>query len=411
MSFKLLYLFVSFICISSTVLAQETHSLRLKTQLSPFLSKAYFSFNFGGIYYPYSDNHLNEGFVSSGTQTNAFSARFLLGYKINDNLAMQFGVMRPASWFSFKDIEYKGQESSVWVNAWTLSLKQNLNILKKTDVFVELGLANFSRIGIYNNDTAIYDSAHYMSSVLGSGIQYQLSGKWDLMLLTTYLPESKQNNQPYTIQTTLGAVYNLQQVSKNTAEKYSSNDSYFFPKQFIHFGYGSGDLGFFANRLFSAKAKIGNSENVGLPIFWHGDVTANSVFSLTYQRTAFRTKRYFSLDWGTSFTFFNTPKKSPVYALAIFPVLRFYLWRTRGLDFYTNYSLIGPTYISKSTIDGIKTGTEFTYQDFMGIGAFFGASKQYNFDIKIMHYSNGNIFTHNAGVAIPLVLSFGYALP
>ena len=81
------------------------------------------------------------------------------------------------------------------------------------------------------------------------------------------------------------------------------------------------------------------------------------------------------------------------------------------MDFYTNYSVIVPTYISKSTIDGIKTGTEFTYQDFIGIWAFFGSSKQYNLDVKIMHYSNGNIFTQNAGVAIPLVFSFGYTLP
>ncbi|MAW16793.1 MAG: acyloxyacyl hydrolase [Flavobacteriaceae bacterium] len=408
---KSLFLFLGFIIVSQTITAQEENNRRLRSQLSPFLSKSYFSFNFGGIYYPYSNENLKEGYTSSGTKMNAFSGRLLLGYKLSNNTALQFGVIRPASWFSFKDIEYKGQESSVWVNAWTISLKQNINVFKKTDFFIELGVANNSRVGIYNNDTPIYESVRYISSVLGTGIQYRLNEKWDLMLMTTYLPESISNNQPYTLQSTFGAKYNLKQVPKNLAEKYLSDKSYFFPKQFVNIGYGSGNLGFFTNRFFSAKAKAGNYESLGIPIFWHGDLEAKSVFSLTYQRTAFRTKRYFSLDWGASFTFFNTPKKSSLYALSIFPVLRFYLFRTKGVDFYTNYSVIGPTYISKSTIDGIKTGTEFTYQDFMGVGAFFGSSKQYNLDVKIMHYSNGNIFTQNAGVAIPLVFSFGYTLP
>jgi hypothetical protein len=30
--------------------------------------------------------------------------------------------------------------------------------------------------------------------------------------------------------------------------------------------------------------------------------------------------------------------------------------------------------------------------------------------VKINHYSNGNIFTQNAGVKIPLTFSVGYAL-
>ena len=408
---KFWFYFLVFIIASHTITAQEAYNIRLKSELSPFLSKSYFSFNFGGIYYPYSNENLKEGYTSSGTKMNAFSGRLLLGYKLSNNTALQFGVIRPASWFSFKDIEYKGQESSVWLNAWTISLKQNINVFKKTDFFIELGVANNSRVGIYNNDTPIYESVRYISSVLGTGIQYRLNEKWDLMLMTTYLPESISNNQPYTFQSTFGAKYNLKQVPKNLAEKYLSDKSYFFPKQFVNIGYGSGNLGFFTNRFFSAKAKAGNYESLGIPIFWHGDVLAKSVFSLTYQRTAFRTKQYFSLDWGVSFIFFDTARKSSLYALSIFPVLRFYLFRTKGMDFYTNYSVIGPTYISKSTIDGIKTGTEFTYQDFMGIGAFFGSSKQYNLDVKIMHYSNGNIFTQNAGVAIPLVFSFGYTLP
>jgi hypothetical protein len=406
---KILPLIIFFSLCHDLTFGQEPHDARLKTQYSSFLSKAFFNFNFGGIYYPFSDENLVDGYRSTGTKMNAFSARLLLGYHLNSSLDIQFGTMRPASWFKFKDIQYKGQESSVWVNLWSLSLKQKAKIAPKTAVFFEAGVGNFTRVGIYDytDRSPIYESAHYMTGVFGAGIQRSLSPKWDLLISATYLPASEKENQPFTFQSTIGALYNLQKIPEADAQKYSSDASYFFPEHTIQLGFGTGELGFFTNRFFSAQAKVGNFESLGIPIFWHGDVTAKSVFSATYQRTAFRTKRFFSLDWGTSVTYFKTYAGSPVWAVSVFPNIRFYLLRTKGMDLYTNYSVIGPTYISASTIDGIKTGTSFTYQDFMGFGVFFGSSRQYNFDVKIMHYSNGNIFTENAGVAIPLLFSIG----
>ena len=76
---------------------------------------------------------------------------------------------------------------------------------------------------------------------------------------------------------------------------------------------------------------------------------------------------------------------------------------------YFVYSLAGPTYISKVVLDGLDTGRHFTFQDFMGIGWFAGANRNLNFGIKINHFSNGNIFTQNAGVKIPLTFSVGSA--
>ena len=37
-------------------------------------------------------------------------------------------------------------------------------------------------------------------------------------------------------------------------------------------------------------------------------------------------------------------------------------------DIYFNYSLAGPTFISKTTIDTNETGKQFTFRDFMGVG-------------------------------------------
>ena len=77
---------------------------------------------------------------------------------------------------------------------------------------------------------------------------------------------------------------------------------------------------------------------------------------------------------------------------------------------YLNYSIIGPTYLTKKNIDNLPTGPKLTYQDFMGIGAFFGKHRKYNFELRIMHYSNGNISPQNDGVAIPVMLTFGKTL-
>jgi hypothetical protein len=82
--------------------------------------------------------------------------------------------------------------------------------------------------------------------------------------------------------------------------------------------------------------------------------------------------------------------------------------RTRPADFYLSYSLAGPTYISRVELDGLDTGHRFTFQDFIGTGMFLGRRRSVTIGLKINHYSNGNIFTENAGVKIPLTLALGY---
>jgi len=79
------------------------------------------------------------------------------------------------------------------------------------------------------------------------------------------------------------------------------------------------------------------------------------------------------------------------------------------VDAYFYYSVAGPSYISKAIIDGVETGEHFTFQDTMGAGIFFGEKRNMNAELKIGHYSNGNIFPLNGAVKIPLSLNLGYA--
>ena len=115
-----------FICLN--LISQENSPP--KTQPTNFLSKSYYSINFGGIFYPFSNNNLIDGYATETFSRNYFSGRMLLGYKIQPNLAVQFGTLRPAAWFKYDNVNNIGYYRSVWINAWSLSLKKNISLNK-----------------------------------------------------------------------------------------------------------------------------------------------------------------------------------------------------------------------------------------------------------------------------------------
>ncbi len=391
------------ICLNN--FSQEVENL--KTQPNAFLSNFYFSVNFGGIFYPFSNDNLPEGYATDTFSRNFFSGRLLLGYEIKKNLALQFGTIRPAAWFQYDNVNNIGYKRSVWINAWSLSLKQSINISEKLSAFAELGAANVTRVGFEINDETIYPDAHFGSILYGFGLNYKYNEKWRFSLNGTFIPESKTHNQPSISQVSAGFEYHLQKISKEKAIE-NANNGYFFPENILQLSYGTSELGFGVNRFFGMSLHVGNFESFGIPVFWVGDVKAKNTYSITYQRLAFRTRKNFSLDWGVSVTAFQTELTSnPIFAFSIFPTLRFYLLRKEKYDMYANYSVIGPTYLTKANIDNLKSGPRITFQDKMGFGFFFGEKRKYNIEFRIMHYSNGNNFTENSGVAVPVQFTLG----
>lgn len=379
-----------------------------KSQPNPFLSKFYYAINFGAIFYPFSNDNLIDGYQTDTFSKNYFSGKLGFGYKIKEDLALQFGVIRPASWFKYNNVNNIGYERSVWINAWYLSLKKNIGLTEKLSFFGELGAANVTRIGFEINDKVIYEDAHFGSLFYGFGFNYKLSNKWRLALNGTFIPKSTKNNQPAISQTTFGFEYHVQKLDNTVALEYENDEKYFFPNNLLQVSYGNSAIGFGVNKFFSMNLKIGDFESFGLPVFWLGEVKAAQAFSITYQKLIYRSQKVFSLDWGVSATYFKTEATNQdVFAFSIFPTMRFYLLRKKNFDMYTNYSLIGPTILTVGNIDNLKTGPKTTFQDTMGLGFFFGKERKYNFEMRIMHYSNGNIFTENSGVAIPLQFTFG----
>jgi hypothetical protein len=249
-----------------------------KTKFTNFLSKSYYSINLGGIFYPFSNENLIDGYATNTFSRNWFSGRLLLGHKISDDFSVQFGTMRPAAWFKYDNVNNIGYDRSVWINAWSLSLKKDFQLSEKTSLYVESGIANVTRFGFSIDDKVIYEDAHFASLLYGFGIQHWLSDKWRLSLNGTFLPKSTKNNQPSISQASVGFEYHLQQVDDKTADEYAKN-GYFFPKNIFQISYGTGALGFGVNRFFGMSLKVGNFESFGIPIFWVGEVKANHAFS------------------------------------------------------------------------------------------------------------------------------------
>jgi hypothetical protein len=146
-----------------------------------------------------------------------------------------------------------------------------------------------------------------------------------------------------------------------------------------------------------------------VPIFWAGNVHVTHGFSANFQHNAFHAMRVFSLDWGTGVATWKSRSNGERFVTAsVYPVFRFTTIRTKALDVYFDYSLAGPTYISRRQIDSEELGRHFTFQDFIALGMLAGKQKNFDAEIRISHFSNGNLFPRNAGVTIPLSLSIGY---
>lgn len=399
-------LFYCFLLLCLNIYSQEKEIP--KTQPSPFLANFYYSLNFGGIFYPFSNDNLIEGYKTDSFSRNYFSGKLGFGYKFTDNLALQFGTIRPAAWFQYDNVNNIGAKRSVWINAWYLTLKKNIKLNKKLSLFAEAGAANLTRVGFSINDKIIYPDAHFGTLIYGFGFNYKLNERWRLNLNSTFIPERPSENQPSISQVTFGFDYHIQKLPEALAESYEKDTRYFFPKNILQVSYGNSGIGFGVNRFFGMSLKVGNFESFGIPVFWVGAVKAAQSFSITYQRLGFRSQKLFSLDWGVSATYFTTEATNQkVFAFSIFPTMRFYILRKKRFDMYTNYSIIGPTYLTKANIDNLKTGPKTTFQDTMGLGIFFGKKRTYNAELRIMHYSNGNIFTENSGVAVPIQFTFG----
>jgi hypothetical protein len=94
-----------------------------------------------------------------------------------------------------------------------------------------------------------------------------------------------------------------------------------------------------------------------------------------------------------------------IYSLA--PVIH-YAFKQRGILFPYLELSIGIAYLNQTRMEKRNLGIHFSFQDRLGIGAFFGAAQRLFMGIHAVHYSNAHLSSHNSGLTVPLEFDIGY---
>jgi opacity protein-like surface antigen len=390
------------VCLATCASAQEPEPppQDTRTQYPVFLANSYFTVDVGRIGYVFSGDQLEPGFRAESVDVPRLAVRVdLFGHRFTKNWSAQVTYMRPARFVAYHNVNGDGETQQVTTAYAGLTLVWDVALNQRVSAYGEGGLGITSRSGFDINKVTVLQSAHYAAGLVGAGLAYHATPNIDVVLGATYSPGRKSFNQPSTRLFTTGIRYHMRPLPDSKVEA-NRQAGYAFPENIARLGYTTNLLTYGVNNFFSQT----------IPIFWGGNVETRRGFTLDYQRNVFHTEKRFAFDLGASASYWKSNGNKEIFrTLSFYPLFRFFLVRTQPADLYFAYSLAGPSYVSATLIDGRDTGERFTFQDFMGVGGFFGKSRRMNAELGIKHYSNGNIFTRNASIKIPLTLTLGWA--
>lgn len=372
-----------------------------RAQYSGALKNSFFGVNIGYINYPFSARQLLPGNTVGSVKVPHTAVRIVLfGHQFNENLSAQVTYMRPVKWVEYHNVNSSGQTRTVWMNVAGLTVAGRLPLAKKLSLSGEAGLGLIMRKGFEFDNQPVVEDASYSTGLFGGSLQYNVNKKWDIQFSTSWSPANNKVKQPHTIFYGAGFNYYMRELPAEKVETVKAA-GYHFPRQMFFAGYATNALGYGANKAVSQGP---------VPIFWGGEVRVKSGLLLNYQRNIFHSRKVFALDWGIGAAVWKTSRDNAnLFTLSAYPVFRFTTIRSKNTDIYLEYSVAGPTFISKADVDNRETGKKFTFQDVMGLGVFTGKNKNFNASIRIAHYSNGNLFPRNDGFMIPLTFNLGYA--
>jgi hypothetical protein len=382
---------------ASTASGQNPETEDTRTQFPALLANSYFSVNVGAIDYAFSEAQLQPGFHAASIVVPHVAARVaLFGHEFTRYLSVQGTYMRPVRYVAYHDVNGDQSTHHVWMHFGGVTVKVRAPVANRVSVFGEGGLGITSRSGFEIGPAPVVRDTHYAAPLAGGGVEYHLSSAWDLTAGVLYSPGRSRDAQPRTIFTSGGFRYTMRPLPQGRVDANRSSGA-IFPVNVVQVELSTG-YGYGVNRFVSRQ----------LPVFWFGNVNVDRGVAAHYTRNVFHSRHLFALDVGTSVSGWRSQgERNRFYTLSIYPLLRFTFLRTSRADLYAVYSLAGPTYISQVLIDGRDTGNHFTFQDFMGAGVFVGQKRNVTLGIKINHYSNGNIFTENAGLKIPITATAG----
>jgi hypothetical protein len=363
------------------------------------LKKAYFGFSIGHINYNFTPQHLEQPFSVEAIEVPHTAVRFIIyGYKFGKYFSGQMSYLRPVTFARYRNVDGEDRFHNVWMSVGGLTLTGDFPVSKKLSVAGEAGLAVVTRKGFQVNNQVAMKNASYASFMLGGSLRYRVNQKWQLILGTVMSPAHAKEKQPSTLYHSLGFNYNLVPLSQEKIER-NQKLGHHFPRQFAYIGFSTNALGYGVNNFLSEGT---------IPVFWGGEAHVRRGFTLNYQRNIFHSKKVFSFDWGASLGGWKSNDlEQDFYTFSLSPILRFTVLRSKAVDLGIEYSVAGPTFISRPVIDNKLTGSKFTFYDFMGVNAFAGKKKKLYTSLRIAHFSNGNMLPDNEGVKVPLTLNVG----
>ncbi len=370
---------------------QGTSSQDNPGRTSRLLSNSYVGLQAGYLGYAFSRAQVQPGFQAQSVQIPHLGARvFVFGHEFNKYLSVQFSEMRPVEWVRYHSVNGDQGSYSVWMNVAGLTAKGRLPLTKKWAVFGEGGLGIATRKGFAIGNAWVVNNVNYATVLFGGGVEYRINDHWTLLSGVTAAPGDAAEQQPRTVFFSGGANYTLRHVPSKPAGAVSEEGP-IWPKNVIEVGYITNAAGYGVNNLVANR------------VFFPGTVQVASGFSVNYQRNVFHLRRFFALDWGADVSTWESRKNHErFYTVALYPALRVPVVRRNPIELYFAYSLAGPALMTRTVIDGQQTGRVFTFQDFMSVGAYLGRKRRVTAELRIAHYSNGNLFPQNPGVTIPL---------
>jgi hypothetical protein len=366
------------------------------------LENGYLGVSLGMIDTAFTASQLQPGFRAGTIAAPRAGFQIaLFGKQFNRYFAAEMNYTRPVRWASFEHINRTDESHSAWVVLGEFKLRARLPITPHIALYGDAGVGVTSRHGAETDAGAtLVTSEHYPALLLGGGVEYSVNERWRLVAGLTHAAASRTHNQPRTIIVSAGVRYHLRPLDAARVAEASRGD-YAFPKHLVQVGYAYGGAGFGLNRFFSST----------VPIFWNGSLSVDHGFTVRYEQNIFHTPKRLAVDLGSSVSRWHAPK-SPEHLASgsVYAMLRYFLVRSASADVQVYYSIAGPTLLSTTTMNHADIGTNhFTFQDLLGVGILAGQSKRMFVGIGLGHYSNGNLFPINAGVAIPLTMSIGYA--
>ena len=380
--------------------AQSANDTR--TQYPRLLANSYASLSIGAVDYLFTSHQLQPGFRVGSIDTPHLTARVVLfGHEFNRFVSVQGSYTRPVEYVSYRNVNGAPgtDHHHVRVNFGSVTLKASAPVARRLRVYEEGGLGITSRTGFVIAGDTRSDRRALLVARRRRWFRLQPEPQVGSDRRYHVLPPARRPSIS-DVQFFRPAAF-ATQCARSTRRRLqqAATAGSSFPGRSSSWMYSSGS-GYSVNDFVSTK----------VPIFWGGNAKVDIGVAPHYERNVFHTRRTFALDFGTSAGVYMTRQQDDrFFTASVYPLFRFTFLHARWADVYFAYSVAGPTYISKVLLDNLDTGRHFTFQDFMGIGLFAGSNRHLNLGVKINHFSNGNIFTQNAGVTIPLTVSAGYA--